>query len=499
MAIATTTNTIRKFMDSIWVLVVIVPLAFLAYIYQIGTDPLWLDEAESLLWARLPFTAIDDAAAGSNHAPVYYTVLKAFTLVAGESTAMLRMPSALFMVASIPLVYSIARIINSKSAFFATIVFASAPYIYEYAQEARPYAMTVFCVAAVLFFAIYIIKKRSVEDSVPSNALRIRLVWLGVAVSSVVLMGVHHSMVLIPPAVLLVLLAILKFRPNTVRDLVNLLLAVVLMWLLYGFLFASEFLTSMRSFGAYEYDITTWAFIKRIGLVYVGAYPPIFWLGLIILLLPIMVTAWVWVKNLSWQWIILFTTLVIGFIVANITISSFYTDTLRFRSFIWTLVPISIVVGFGISRLKPNPALWLLVLVLVNVSSIAAYLESNQGGWDSITDIIESKYQEGDAVVICPWYFQRPFILEWDLEPEVVYGTIGHRIYALPDFESTRKGWRYKLGSVMQDDFVMHDKIWIIEGWGSCQILDSWDKTFVHAHISGKRVHEYTIGVLTVK
>ena len=83
--------------DARWKLAWIAALAlgvFMAF-FRIGADSLWYDESYSAAAARHPVAEMVPMIAADSHPPLYYLLLRAMTLVAGDSEAAVRSLSAI--------------------------------------------------------------------------------------------------------------------------------------------------------------------------------------------------------------------------------------------------------------------------------------------------------------------------------------------------------------------------------------------------------------------
>lgn len=132
--------------------------AFLRF-YRLDASSLWNDEGNS--WAMLSrsFGEIAAAAAADIHPPGYYWLLKAWSLLAGDSAAAMRSLSAMLGVALAALIAAIALRAARREAswrwFPALAVFLAAvnPFQIYYSQEARMY-MLLAVEATGLFWAL---------------------------------------------------------------------------------------------------------------------------------------------------------------------------------------------------------------------------------------------------------------------------------------------------------------------------------------------------------
>lgn len=110
---------------------------------DLGRAPLWLDENATFLstlqlWNRLPDAPVFVQASN----PLYYTLLWAWTQVAGDSAAALRSLSALAGTACIPLGAALTQRLGGLAASrIAAVLIALHPLQLHYSREARAYAL----------------------------------------------------------------------------------------------------------------------------------------------------------------------------------------------------------------------------------------------------------------------------------------------------------------------------------------------------------------------
>ncbi len=111
--------------------------AFFLRLLFLGKNDLWTDEASTIIQTQsVPFGL---------GPPLYYLILKTWTALFGTSEAMLRLPSALFSAASLPVLYALAKkMFGRRVALLSTLIMALSAFHLWYAQEARSYTMTLF-------------------------------------------------------------------------------------------------------------------------------------------------------------------------------------------------------------------------------------------------------------------------------------------------------------------------------------------------------------------
>jgi 4-amino-4-deoxy-L-arabinose transferase-like glycosyltransferase len=157
-------NTPSNKPRTIWLACAILLLAFALRVFYLNDRGVWYDEAFAILFASRSFgemlsgtlTPIGGAAADV-HPLFYYFSLHAWLGLVGSSLFSARFYSVVYGVASIPLVYRLAReLFGPRHAMITVAVISLAPFHLAYSQEARMYAQLGFWSAlAFLAFTRY--------------------------------------------------------------------------------------------------------------------------------------------------------------------------------------------------------------------------------------------------------------------------------------------------------------------------------------------------------
>ena len=142
---------------------------------------LWLDEALTVNISRLPVGDLLEWLKHDGHPPLYYLALHFWTAVFGSSDVAVRTLSALFSVATLPLIWVAGvRIGARRAAVAALVLLAASPFAIRFATEARMYSLL-----GLLAVVGYLFLQRFLErPSVGSG--------IGVAVSSGLLALTHY-------------------------------------------------------------------------------------------------------------------------------------------------------------------------------------------------------------------------------------------------------------------------------------------------------------------
>lgn len=137
-----------------YLLMVLVVLAAIIRFWQLGAECLWIDEAWTYFvsqqpWHLIPFMDV--------HPPVYYWFMKTWLMIVNYADeAQIRMVSALFGIACVPVTYLLGkRVGNDFVGMVAAFLMAFSSFAIYYSQEARQYTMVTFffCVFMLAFFS----------------------------------------------------------------------------------------------------------------------------------------------------------------------------------------------------------------------------------------------------------------------------------------------------------------------------------------------------------
>lgn len=123
---------------------------------NLGGEAFWYDEAFTASMARLDLPSLFAAVRADVHPPLFYVIEWFTARTIGDSEFALRLPSAIFGVVGVLLLWRIALDLNfdRKTALVAGIMAALMPSGIYYAQEARMYALLVAGVLLMVWAAL---------------------------------------------------------------------------------------------------------------------------------------------------------------------------------------------------------------------------------------------------------------------------------------------------------------------------------------------------------
>lgn len=143
-------STIRPVTLSPWLLGG-VATALLLRLFRLDAAAIWLDETFTASWVVMPWDEMLSAALADNHLPLYFILVKAWTVIAGDSPWALRFVSVVFSCATVPTVAAIAFTLSGRAAaIWATWLTALSPFLIHHGQEARMYPLLAFLAAVNL-------------------------------------------------------------------------------------------------------------------------------------------------------------------------------------------------------------------------------------------------------------------------------------------------------------------------------------------------------------
>jgi 4-amino-4-deoxy-L-arabinose transferase-like glycosyltransferase len=119
----------------------------------LGAENLWYDEAFTQWVSRLDYGSMMNAIAGDVHPPGFYLIEFLFVRVFGYSEFALRLPSAVFGILGVLVLWRVAKALgfDPRTAFTAGIIHSVLPAALYYSQEARMYSLLTLLVLVAVW------------------------------------------------------------------------------------------------------------------------------------------------------------------------------------------------------------------------------------------------------------------------------------------------------------------------------------------------------------
>lgn len=386
-------------------LVLIILLGSAVRLYRLGYQSLWYDEAFSWAVAAAPLKiALAAILTDGGNPPLYQYFVLHPLLYLGQSEEILRLPSAVFGILAIPLIYKVGRLCFGQKVGLSSALWLSlSPLHVWYSQEARMYAMIVFLSLGSIYCFLRILKEND------------RKLWLGFVVFTALAYPTNYSAFLVSLVQLAFLICTLRInyrllRPWTVSQALASLPTAP--WLIA--LLSRE----MKSFGfgwiprpgLLDPLKTLWNF----GLGYTGILTPFVSLSLLLLAFAFLHGLWNWRSEPGGDlsqiplfpharlflalWLILPMTFV--FLISYLLVP-IYID----RFLLVALPPYLILVAYGLLRIKNTTTRRGLILALtlaISFSLSRIYFDPiyAKEDWRGLVGYVQQHSQSNDVIFV---------------------------------------------------------------------------------------------------
>jgi hypothetical protein len=206
-------------------------LALALRLYHIDSQALWLDESYSWwdaeqrwrdLWNLVPEC--------DPHPPLYFGLLKLWIGAFGDSTAVLRILSALLGTATCAIVILAGRELTPRIGWLAGVLFALTPFQIEFGREARPYSLLCFGAALLLWGGLRFARN---AGNLHSSQRDLRLGAGAILLGGVTVLWTNDTSILMIVALTLACLIWQRFEPDRMRTLLGLgalIATLLLLW-----------------------------------------------------------------------------------------------------------------------------------------------------------------------------------------------------------------------------------------------------------------------------
>jgi len=139
-----------------WLIVLLIVLVgYCLQVWDLDANSIWTDERASLEVISQPSLTgiIDTVTTGEGRPPLYWLLLKGWTIPTGQSDYSLRYLSVLFSVMGVSFAFAIGRVLlGASGGVFTAALTATAPYFVLYGRMIRAYPMTVVVGLASCYF-----------------------------------------------------------------------------------------------------------------------------------------------------------------------------------------------------------------------------------------------------------------------------------------------------------------------------------------------------------
>lgn len=366
---------------------------------------LWLDETTSAIVARdYSFNYFfTNFLPHDFHPPLYYLVLKLWAQIFGTGEVALRLPSVIFALITIYIVYKINKI--------ASLLLATSPLHIYYSQEARMYSLSTLLVAASVYFFIKILKKSAGWRTKKTD-------WIIFSLTLPAIFLTDYLPLLILP-VFFVYLYFNKPKKIWLKKFILSLLPLVLSFIIFLPIFKLQLLSGL----AVKNSLTGWwvglgkTSLKAILLIPIkfitGRIDSKYALLGLVSLIPLLKTLNKKYR-LYWYWLI--TPIVLTIILGN------FVSVLVYFRLLFVLPAFYILIATGLSKFNSNLFFpYLSLLIILNIIFVSIYYKNSvyqREDWRGATNYI-NKNKTDKTKIIFPSNSQMEAFVYY--KPEVEY------------------------------------------------------------------------------
>lgn len=127
---------------------------------SIGRFSIWHDESYSATLIESNYSGIIERTGKDVHPPLYYILLKTWSLIFGDSILALRLFSSVVMLGAIVLTWQLIRkLYGPEKAKFALLIMSMGPFLVRYGQEMRMYGLVALLAIIATHIYVYSIGK----------------------------------------------------------------------------------------------------------------------------------------------------------------------------------------------------------------------------------------------------------------------------------------------------------------------------------------------------
>jgi mannosyltransferase len=376
--------------------------------FRLGAPSLWLDEAWSV-------AIVDPAAGGGGYelltdpdlsGMLYYLVLRPWVSIAGLAEWALRLPSLVFAVAAVPLVFLVAReLLDARSARVALVVFATSGMLFEWARNVRCYTLALLLVIAATYLFL---------RAARSGDRRWWVAWVLIGALSIY---AHLFSAIVIGSQFLTL----PFLSRASTDRRRGVLAAGSMGVL---ILPLAFFVLAGGDGQVWWipDLHPRVFLW-LATMFAGVGTSLLAVPALLLVVAGAVTLGRWIRRhglsdpAGGNALFLLVWLLLPFaVVAGISV---VRPLFVPRYFIGVLPAFALVLAVGITRLR-RPSLMVAALSVVIVATlpllVSRYAVTGHEDWRGVSDLIEPRWRSGDVIVIDPDLYLIPldvYLAQW--------------------------------------------------------------------------------------
>ncbi|OGD91428.1 hypothetical protein A3D81_01355 [Candidatus Curtissbacteria bacterium RIFCSPHIGHO2_02_FULL_40_17] len=394
-------------------IVVILVVSLILRLISINQS-LWLDEGINVNVARNlnVKSLIFDYSLSDFHPPLFHVLLRGWILLFGSSEIAVRSLSVILAVATIFVIYLIARkLFENKTALISATLLATSPLHIYYSQEARMYMLAAFLASLSVYFFISLFKKDNIWY------------WTGFIVSTALMLYSDYLPYLLIPAYIIYLLLVRKkIEASTVKAFIPSFIIIALLTAPWLYLFPKQLNIGLSAAAASP----AWAqvvgspqaknlllvFVKFVigrisldnNLIYAFSFAPIAVYVTSLFVLSLFRISYL--RSFLWFWFLL--------PILSAFILSFFVPVFSYFRFIYILGAFYIILASAINTINWTPLVRFLlgIFLIINLVSTGiyfAYPKFQRENWRDATNFVVSSSNNKTLILFAAEYTTGPF------------------------------------------------------------------------------------------
>jgi mannosyltransferase len=378
---------------------IIIAGAFLRF-YHIDYNPIWLDEAATYLHSLFLSTIFDYTTSVDYFNPPGFFLFEFVSLhLLGATEIGLRFFPALFGMLAVPAAYFMGMEFRDKyTGLITAAIFAFAPFLIYYSQEARAFSMLLFLCTCLMYVFLKAMKSNAKTDWIWFGLLSAAIFcthFYGVIFIAILTMfGIAHYWNNIKPLLTGVAVAVFLTLPLTVLTIL---------------LYFQRISTGAPTYGLQGIQVISGTLLQLTG--FVGGYGAV-----LFLILSSLGIIWLVFKEVTKAYLLLW--IIAATFIVSIVMSSHIPILPRYMIFL--MIPFALgiaslyrpIANFASGGTKTT-ALCLMFIVVVCAMGIpfyqTYYTQYFKEDWRGIAQDLSATAVPGDVIVPLPAYISMPF------------------------------------------------------------------------------------------
>lgn len=384
-----------------YILISIIILSLLLRVYYLEKESLWLDEGHSVNISKGSISEIIYKADIDPNPPLYYIVLHFWMKLFGDSEFSIRLPSVIFGILSIYLVFKLGELIyNRDIGIICSFILSISQYHIRYSQEARAYSLLVLLVLLSNYYFIKVLK---------NEANKANKEIVGYIISSIMMIFTHifGLFYLVFQNIYYII-----FKKENIKFWLLVQSSILSFFILWSPFLLRRIENSIGTNNIVSnlQTIPTLKSVYGTFRIFVGSEEILYlFIAVIIIGLIIKLKEMQYDKEDTYKYIFMILWLflpILASVIISYTIGPIYMN----RYFIASFPALLLLFSKEIYDLKKISIIFLLILIVLQIPLIEKYYnDTDKEQWRDVANYIKDSKKDNDTILLYPKFVQIPF------------------------------------------------------------------------------------------